>query len=251
MKKYIFLFAVIILLFTALPAKAGTYRDPYTLKWGYKAGDCTMVDTRSEADATHVYTLNPDNTVQLNSSYVGYWNRNARCDELQFHIDHNTSLTKLRSWLGGIATGWFKKIGATHFRHQTVSTLRNEWFYIDEQGAHRISDWLTGLSWGLLIDDRISIALPLTDAFYNNVTISTPLKFNDGRYKTKIYNIWKNGSRNYSGLPSRLKTEIKNMINRDELYGSIFEKCSFFSDHGDPRTDLLDWSWMLSNPSCS
>ncbi len=67
-------------------AQAGTYRSPtYPYEYGYKVGDCILVDTPSEADATHVYTLNPNFTRQMNTAYMRYFGRNARCDELQFH----------------------------------------------------------------------------------------------------------------------------------------------------------------------
>lgn len=74
MKKYIILSAVIVFTFllTAQPSEAGTYLNPYTFKDEYAAGSCVMVNNRTEADANHVYTLNPDHTVNLNTAYHDY-----------------------------------------------------------------------------------------------------------------------------------------------------------------------------------
>ncbi|PIY95913.1 MAG: hypothetical protein COY66_05650 [Candidatus Kerfeldbacteria bacterium CG_4_10_14_0_8_um_filter_42_10] len=238
---------------------ASTWKSPnYPYTDDLKIGNCTLINTIAEKDATHIYTLNPGFTVQLNSAYINYWNRNARCDELQFHVDHNTSLTTLNNWLGQIAVSWYKNISATHLNHQTISTSRHEWFYIDENGVHRIPDILTAWSFGLLLDDRFSVNPSLTDAFYNNVTIGTPLNFNNGQYKTQINNIWKNNaSITDSGLPATLITNLNYLdayhyIGHPFGYNGVFDNCQLDGWNLESRVyeNLLDWSWMLRNHDC-
>ncbi len=241
-------------------ASAGTYLSPYApYEDGYKAGDCTMVTTRGEADATHVYTLNPSNTVNLNLSYLYYWGRNARCDELQFHVDHNTSIARLNSWLKSVVVDWFKNIGTTHYNNQTVSTTWSnghgyEWFLVRDGAIHRIPDWLTALSWGLLMNDRLSIPVGVHEEFYDNAPLGAPVSFNDGPYATKIRSIWQNGDRDFSTLPASLATEINSFLSggggRSGNWG-VFTSCSYqFSWSSDPYGVLLDWSWMLRNDGC-
>jgi len=241
--------AVLGLIVIAQKTDAATYLDPTDPTQSYQAGDCAMVSTRVEATGGKVYTLNPDHTKLLNTAYHEYWDRNARCDELQFHVDHGTTLARLRTWLGEVAVGWYKNVGATHFKNQTISTSRHEWFYIDEDGAHRIPDWLTALSWGLLIEDRLSIWPVNTNNFYNNVTIAEPLYFSDGHYADKISGIWKNNDRDFSLLPSRLAEEIETVVRQS----NAFTACTFSwysAFPGNPWDNLLDWSWMLHNSGC-
>ncbi|MDD5342466.1 MAG: hypothetical protein PHI73_03985 [Patescibacteria group bacterium] len=225
---------------------AATWQDKYHFPEPYMAGGCIMVNLRSEADATHVYTLNPDNTYYLNYEYRQRWSRNARCDELQFHVDHNTTRERLVSWLNSVASDWYKNIGSSHFKNQTVSTTKNEWFYIDSAGAHRIPDWLTSLSWGLLIQDKLTIEATMTGLFYKNVTIAPPLQFNDGQYASKITAIWKNGDRDFSTLPVRLADVLEGYTYG---YPKIFTSCP--SPCGSPTDrncgSLLDWRWTYSN----
>lgn len=247
----IFLGAFLLLVPTA---NAGTWLAPGSAHDPFIVGNCTLVNTSSEADSTHVYTLNPDHTKLLDDAYSRYWQRHARCDELQFQIDHNTPLSRLNSWLDGVAKGWYDNIGTTHFNNQTVSTSQHEWFFIKDGVAYRVHDILTGWSWGLLIGDRISIPPQHTQYFYNTVTFGNSLHFSGGTNADKINNIWKNEDRNFSSLPTRLADQIT-MFHEDARasggYGSIFEVCTFQSTFpGDPFYSLLDWSWTQRNPGC-
>jgi len=143
MKKIIVISAVAVFLFvlSAHSSAASTWKSPYApFTDDLKAGNCTLVNTVAEKDSTHVYTLNPDNTYNLNWAYWERWRRNARCDELQFHVDHSTPISRLNSWLDEVAYGWYADIGNTHFKGQTVSTSRHEWFFVDQNGIHRIPD---------------------------------------------------------------------------------------------------------------
>lgn len=253
MKKNILfsVLAVTLFLLSGKPSAASTWKSPYppftddlTAGWN---SNCILVNTPSEADATHVYTLNPDNTIQINQSYYTKWERNARCDEIQFHVDHNTPITRLNSWLDSVAYGWYANIGNTHFKNQTVSTSRHEWFYVDQSGIHRIPDILTAWSWGLLMEDRISIYSGHTDAFYKYAPLGAPLKFSEGRYVNKIHDIWKEEDRNFSTLPSRLASSIRN---NTYGYSKIFSSCpsNCGSDTDRFCGNLLDWRWYQSNP---
>lgn len=257
MKKLTTISAIVVFLFTftANSSVASTYIDPETGHDNYSAGNCIMVTTREEADNNHVYTLNPDNTIYLNFLYTAYWDRNARCDELQFHVDHNTPQVRLANWLDSVARSWYDNISSTHYNHQTISTSRHEWFYVDEAGLHRIPDWLTATSWGLLISDRYSIPANHTIDFYDSVTITAPLNFSDGQYTDKINAIWKENDRNFSSIPSLLADEVNFMLNRgdgEEPYKwEIFDDCGYeYLSSGDEYGNLLDWSWMLRNPGC-
>ncbi len=246
-----------VLLLAAIPAsrvEAGKWRHGNEY---YTAGNCYMVDSQAMADDQHVYTLNPDHTFQLNYSYVLRWGRNARCDELQFHVDHNTPLSRLNAWLDEVAFGWYSNLSASHFNRQTISTSRHEWFYVDENGIHRIPDWLTGLSWGLLVNDRLSIPIVHTEAFYEYATISNPLNYYGGSYVDEINDIWQDGNRDYSNLPTSMVNDI-NSVNSPVLRVgrggsfSVFTNCAYLtSSAGDPYGNLLDWSWMQHNLGCS
>ncbi|PIY95469.1 MAG: hypothetical protein COY66_06760 [Candidatus Kerfeldbacteria bacterium CG_4_10_14_0_8_um_filter_42_10] len=251
MKKIIIIFAAAVFLFvlSIQQSAAGTYIDPQTGHDDYAAGNCIMVTTRAEADNNHVYTLNPDNTIMLNFYYSAYWSRNARCDELQFHVDHNTTGAVLINWLDSVARSWYDNIGSSHYKHQTVSTSRHEWFFVNEDGIHRIPDWLTALSWGLLINDRYSIPANHTTDFYDSVTIGAPLNFSEGQYADKIHDIWLEGDDDYSTLPERIEEEI-NLV---KAQANVFNTCTFswYSAYpGNPWRNLFDWTWMLHNPGC-
>ncbi|MFA6392248.1 MAG: hypothetical protein WCW66_05915 [Patescibacteria group bacterium] len=253
MKKISFGIAIcaFVLFQLSQPAQAKIWRSPSYPYGDLVVGHCILVDTISEADDTHVYTLNPDNTTAINFEYYEHWNRNARCDELQFHVDHNTPIIRLREWLRGVAIGWYQNIGTSHFKNQTVSTPSHEWFFIDEAGAHRIPDWLTALSWGLLMYDRISIGLPVSGDFHKYVKFSTPLNFGDGNYADKVSSIWLENDTDYSTLPNRLVEEI-NRKDADSSYPVLGNGvCTYPGTYpGDPYRALLDWGWMLRNPGC-
>ncbi|MFA6272082.1 MAG: hypothetical protein WC693_03160 [Patescibacteria group bacterium] len=247
MKKALILSVTLFLLLlpASRPLKATPYLDSYFDE--ITAGDnCTLVNTPAEADATHVYTLNPDYTKLLAVEYPAFWERQARCDELQFHVDHNTPKARLSSWLLTTAQSWLQNISTSHYKNQTVSTSRDEWFFINESGAHRIPDILTGWSWGLLGEDYLKISPRLTDSFYNSVTIGSPLQFNDGQYAEKIRAIWKNGDRNFDTLPTRLGTSLSGYTYG---YPKLFTSCP--SSCGSPTDrhcgNLLDWRWFQSN----
>lgn len=257
MKKLLILTFIISGCLLLLPnlTKAGTYEDPNDPNEVYKAGECIMVDTRSEADSSHVYTLDPGHTKQCNDKYVNNWRRNARCDELQFHVDHGTSLSRLQSWLVGVAKSWYSDIGTTHFKHQTISTSNTvnhdaAWFYVDADGIHRIYDWLTALSNGLIVGDRLSIPADHTTVFYELVTIGTPLGFNDGQYATKIDTIWHEEDRDFSILPTPMADELNYYVIESSSQ-SVFEECQLYCrPYVDGHAALLDWDWMQRNPGC-
>jgi len=241
-----FIVAAVVFIITVGTAHAAVWQNPGNPSQNYVVGDCTMVTTRAEADGTHVYTVNPDHTYNLNAQYFLYWSRNARCDELQFHVDHNTTISRLKTWLGSVATGWYQNIGTTHFKNSTISTLRHEWFFVKDNQIHRIPDLLTALSWGLLDDDRFSVPAPLTDTFYNNVSVGTPLNFNDGPNAAKIRAIWKNGNRDFTSLPARLAAEISAYTYG---YSKIFSSCPSSCLNPTDRScgALMDWRWTYSN----
>jgi len=250
--KKLLIFAVVLFFAVVLipQANAVTWKAKYDPSEPYMAGDCFMVDQLSEADETHVYTLNPDNTNELSMSYLMRWRRNARCDELQFHVDHNTPLSRLNAWLDEIAYGWYANISTSHLKHQTVSTTRHEWFYIGDNGIQRIPDWLTGLSWGLLIGDRISIPSNHTIKFYELANLDSPLNYNTGIYADDINGIWHDGVTDYSNLPNSIAEEIELVDHQMDA----FVNCSFTWNSafpGNPWRALFNWSWMLRNPGCA
>lgn len=193
----------------------------------YAAGDgkpilvgiCALVDTKSQEDSTHVYTTNPDYVQRIGVLYVRYFFRNPRCDELQFQIDHNNSLAKIEAWLSSRVAA---RLASGYYNGQTISTDKHEWFLMENSQAHRIPDWLTALSNGLLIDDRLSFYNGMTTTFYANAKIGQPVQFNDGTYATTIVSIWKNSDRDYSALPTRMATEINTLA--DSL--SVFTTCT-------------------------
>ncbi|MFA6512018.1 MAG: Ig-like domain-containing protein [Patescibacteria group bacterium] len=48
---------------------------------------------------------------QVYDAYIDVWGREPRCTELQFHLDHNTSIDRLKEWLAGESIG--EKFGCT------------------------------------------------------------------------------------------------------------------------------------------
>jgi len=120
----------IILISLPLLSQAGTYPTSIFDNTAQKAGYCTMVTLISEKSETSVYTLNPTHTVSLANSYFEYWSRWPRCDELQFHIDHNTSLSRLRAWLSQVERQRLQNVNQLPYAGQTVSTMEHEWFLI-------------------------------------------------------------------------------------------------------------------------
>ena len=241
----------------AQPVAASAYpTSPYDSSSPYKIAGCVMVNTQAEMDSSHVYTLAPDVLYDPNNSYRELWNRNARCDELQFHASHGTSNQRLRAWLVDVAKGWFRNIGTSHLKGQTVSTSRHEIFFIDQNGAHRIYDWPTAMSWGLLIADRVSISDALKEPFYTTASFGTPLNFHDGRYRDAFHDVWRDGERELTVFPDRMADEIEMLMgNENNVQATsreVFQDCSYvYSSPGDPYGALFDWDWMGLNESCS
>lgn len=66
---------------------------------------CQISETVSDAQTLRIakpLTLGNDDDKYLSSvssAYLAAWNREPRCDELQFHLDHSTSLERLQTWL--------------------------------------------------------------------------------------------------------------------------------------------------------
>jgi len=234
------------------PAMAGMYREPsYPYDYGYKAGNCIMVDQESEADSTHVFTLNPDNTVTINQEYYIRWGRNARCDEIQFHVDHNTPISTLSAWLNEVEVSRYQNMAASAYEGNTVSTSRHHWYFIQNGIAHRIYDWPTAMAWGVLLEDRRSIPAVHTGSFYQYVTVGEPLNFTEGLYYEKINAIWKEGDRDYSSLPTRLAWAVRTTSGQCKSYTCAFDDCQYqYHFPGDPYPNLLDWNWMAYNPGC-
>ena len=247
---------IVIGLFLALLpliALAKTYLAPDGTK-PYTIGSCTLVNTRSEADSTHVYTLNPTYVDTVNSYYRNYLERYAKCNELQFHVDHSTPLPRLQTWLASVYKGWYTNMGTSPYNNNTVSTPRHEWYFIQNGIAHRIPDVLTAWSWGLMIDDRKSAYN--TQYFYTLINYGAPLNFNNGPYADIIRSMWKDGSTDTSQLPTKLATQINTYLNtpgRTYTEPSIFKRCYFDITSGTSLTmvNLLDFKWMQNNPGCN
>lgn len=234
-------------LFLVRPSYA-TATEYYNNGTVVSVGNCILTNNPAEANASHVYTLNPDFTLLLNQSYLDFWGRNAGCNELQFHVNHNTPLPRLKQWLRDTARGWFEHMGTTHYEGQTLSTSRHEFFLVKNGVLHRVPDWLTALSWGLLISDRYSIGGAVTDVFYQTATFGAPLQYTQGKYVAEVEQMWKHRIYNYTRLPTRLSNEIK-QFTEGRNTGSIFLDDSFAARYSsDPYAQLYDWDWMTNNP---
>ena len=73
-----------------------TIKEKYDCKYSTTLSDDSTVRVKS------MFTLNSDTDKYLNDVYNAYydnWGRYPRCDELQFHLDHSTPLSRLTSWL--------------------------------------------------------------------------------------------------------------------------------------------------------
>lgn len=201
------------------------------------------------AQASCPDVANPDRQTLVNAAYLAIWGRDARCDELAYHVTKETSLKKLRSWLRSRAEAWYADLSAGPLKGQTVSTGRHEWFFVSGGELHRIPDWPTALAWGLLIDDRREIPIGMTDAFYRLAPLGRPLNFSDGPYAAAIHNMWKKRKTLPSSLPPRLKNEISRLSDNGS-YGNIFLINTYVPRSGnDASAKLLDWAWLAGNPA--
>lgn len=117
MKKSIILsvgiFAAGAFLLSAHVAFSKTYRNRDGTPMN--VGKCTLVSKRSEANASRVYTKSPSRARAINAQYRKWWDRNASCSELQFHINHKTSISRLTQWLRNALAKRQQKSTETHF----------------------------------------------------------------------------------------------------------------------------------------
>lgn len=243
MKYIVFLTTLLAGIAFTTPVQARTATDDEGAP--IVVGGCTLVTTQAEADATHVYTLNPTHVQRLNYLYFRLWGRNARCDELQFHVLHNTTTTRLRSWLNELAFSRYRSIGTSHLVGTTIGN--NGMYLVKRNGIHKVPDLLTAFSWGLLPEDRFSIPLEQRTTFNAVVTKGAPLAFSKGPYADKIFAIWKNGDRDFSSLPARLAARMENYVNG---YPKIMSSCPtscLSSTDRNCESPFFDWSWTHLN----
>lgn len=243
MNKLTILFSIIFGLGLATSVEATTIKDRY--------GDpvvvsgCTLVSTQDEADAMHVYTLNVANVQDINSKYHSQWGRNARCDELQYHVLHNTTQRRLREWLNTVAFSWYRSIGTSRL---VGTTIGNEgMFLVQRDGIHRVPDLLTAFSWGLISWDRFSLPRDQRTTFNAVVAMGDPLEFSDGPYAEKIRAVWQDGDRDFSTLPTRLADALDTYVNG---YPKILSSCPTYKLGGTDRGQYtyFDWQWTKANP---
>lgn len=213
---------------------------------------CTLVNKQREADATHVYTKNVELTRAINQLYRQLFYRRASCGELQFHALHATSTKKLTAWMLKKSTAWFRSVAGTVYQNRTVSTDRGDWFFLSNGVAKKIPDWLTAVSWGLLMEDRIELPSVLTDLFYANVPFSALLNFSDGPYAATTRSLWLDGTTDTSALPARLAAEVATFRDGNGWPSAfhVFESTSYIKrSASDPYATLLDWTWLAGNPA--
>jgi hypothetical protein len=111
--------------------------------------------------------------------------------------------------------------------------------------AHRINDWPTMMSWGLLVDDHWT--LPASElGFWNRVVPkASDLKFTDGNYYNEVITFWRDSTYTPQ-VPTALKTPL--LADGHTHYGFLkyktpgFSKCnSWFPDR--TAYKYLDWSY--------
>lgn len=228
-------------------AQAATFDDGVGMP--LTAGTCVMVNTRAEAKRGNaVYTLNPDHTIKLNQAYLSFWGRNARCDELQFHVDRNMKIAKLSSWLNKRAVAWYRDLKNSPYEGRTVSTSRREWFLVQNGQLRHIPDWLTAMSWGLRIPARASIPSRMTDIFYESATVGEPLQYSAGPYWSAIEERRRNGTALPATVPQPVRDEVQAFA-QNAVFGNIFFLQRYVPRSADDAyAKLLDWSWVAENP---
>jgi hypothetical protein len=245
MKKILFFPLILVLLALPLKIEAGTYPTGQFDDTPLKAGNCTMVNTEAEKSVTTVYTLNPDHTRSLAYQYRNVWHREARCDELQFHVDHNTTINCLRLWLIEVEKERYRNMGTSIYNGQTMSTPRYDWFLIKDGKRYHIPDLPTAYAWGLLVQDRISVSSFLTDYFYEHVEDGGALNYTDGQYFEQIDDVWRNLNFSQSTFPTRLQEELETQFSQNAF--TYINPCSIDLYIRGAYCKLLDFGWTSQN----
>jgi len=129
----------------------------------------------------------------IDNSYMQIWHRHARCDEVRFHLDHGTSREKLEAWLQQVKV---QKLGEAYgnntFIAPSTGNLNNDaTWWLDTSGvAHRVYDWPSMMSWGLLLEDTYS--MPAEElGFWNRVVPKgSIMDYTTGPYYEQVQNYW-------------------------------------------------------------
>ncbi|MFA6198280.1 MAG: hypothetical protein WC734_03965 [Patescibacteria group bacterium] len=210
MKKLLVLFTVLVGLVGLVKPSQAVYTDPITREpISLYFSKCVLTPDPAQKNATTVYTLNIDMARKIESAYLEWWNRAPRCDEVQYHIEHNTTIIKLSSWLSKVEIQRFKDHtydGLVKTHAQGTYGDAKTWRLINGK-RQRVYDWPTQMAWGFVSADLKPINIQLSNEFFAAYPEIAPLKYSDGPYKTQVDTVWKTGATDINA-PARLKTEL-------------------------------------------
>src|SRR5690606_14393741 len=128
------------------------YVDPVTHE-PIMTNGCVLTPDPAQKNAHTVYTLNISLTQDIDRAYYEWWGRYARCDELQFHAEHNTPWARVNSWLSKTQIQRYKDHVYTGglFKTHAQGTFSDAkiWRIINGK-RQRVYDWPTQMAWGFL-----------------------------------------------------------------------------------------------------
>ena len=189
----------------------------------------------------------PDNAIKdavenFNNIYVDMWDRPIKCNELIFHLDHNTPHDRLRNWLRTESESNFTQDFIDIYEGYNGSTIStslkiprtsypNSFYLLTEHNRYLVPDYPTSLSWGLLISDRIGIRGQVSEYIFSHFPNGGMLEYAEGPYYQEIQTYWDTGVIDET-LPESLIQEL-------EIYGVYLRGTMPIG----PYRILFDWSW--------
>lgn len=223
---------------------------------GY-AGLARVSDSEKNSQTVKARTL--DEVRNINRLYFNEWGRDARVDELQFHVDHVASHAVLTAWLEdnpqapctlynaacryNVGTEQIDRLAG-----HTVSTDAHEFFFIKDGKRWVIPDFPTMNAWGLLFNDRWSTIGPATAYLKSHYPLGGTLNYADGVYHDEIQTYWsgRDGNAVPETLPEAMQDLFVQTMDSNVIYGDwhwlgVQTSSSWV---GYSYNNLLDWSYL-------
>lgn len=177
----------------------------YTIKsYQYVAGCSIWAETFDEVN-------------NINNIYREIRGNNARCDELDFHVQHVTPHDVLRNWLTEtlgikVLSASVVNVNVGDLEGKTILDRSNGKLYLIKDGArHWAPDVLTMASHGLIYEDGIV----LENYQVSSIVLGYQLKYWEGKYYRTIEVVLREGNKEaIRFLPARLNEEVEKLADR-------------------------------------
>lgn len=254
MKKLLILLPLFLVAVLVAPKAADAVyidsvtHEPITLDYGH---NCTLTPNPSEKSSTIVYTLNIALTNRINYEYYKYWGRYARCDELQWHAEHNTEFNRLTRWLQQVQIQRYNNheydgLFRTDDIRRGADPVYATWRLINGK-RQRVYDWPTQIAWGYVWEDGRGVPNELIEYFYAAYPEIEPLQYSEGPYIEQFNDAWHNFNPNVD-MPQRLLDEvIANGFNSNRYF--FFRNPCDWGSHGCGYLGHgYSGGWTLLNP---